>query len=390
MTLSYAKQVAVTLLAGLILSVAPAYAGTSRVESDLAQLSRELDKVGQNLCKSLDLKCQKSKRAARKKAPARSATEAAASSKSKKPSPSPVAKPKPVEVSAAAAPKAPYLAPIPRQKPSTLAGKPPEAAPASIPPPLPKALASKSPEAAPAPIPPLPKALASKPPIAAPAPIPPPLPRAKPPPVVALLPAAPAQKPVVVSPETAIAGEECLAALRTSKLEFETVATPVSNGPCQVNMPVRLLAVPTRLGRVVLPDKPTFNCRFARQFAQWLSDAGAAVVTAQMNTTLTRVSTGPGYECRGRNGDITAKLSEHAFGNAVDITTLSTADGRTIQVSDAVVTTSPDYQLLRGLRTTACGYFSTVLGPGSNAAHATHFHFDMGLHGKSAAYRVCQ
>jgi hypothetical protein len=205
-----------------------------------------------------------------------------------------------------------------------------------------------------------------------------------------MLPIAPAQRPVVDAPDSAIAGEQCLAALRTSNVEFETVATPVSNGTCQVDMPVRLLAVLTPRGRVMLPDKPTLNCRFARQFALWLSDAGAAVVSARMNTTLAKVSTGPGYECRGRNGDASAKLSEHAFGNAVDITTIVTADGRTFLVSDAVVTNSAAFPLLRGLRTTACGYFTTVLGPGANAAHASHFHFDMGLHGKSLSYRVCQ
>jgi hypothetical protein len=42
------------------------------------------------------------------------------------------------------------------------------------------------------------------------------------------------------------------------------------------------------------------------------------------------------------------------------------------------------------LRTTACGYFTTVLGPGSNLAHATHYHFDLGVHGKSGNYRICE
>ncbi len=76
--------------------------------------------------------------------------------------------------------------------------------------------------------------------------------------------------------------------------------------------------------------------------------------------------------------------SEHATGNAVDITTFTLEDGKTIHVADARDLSATSYQLLRGLRTTACGYFSTVLGPGSNAAHASQFHFDMGRHGKSA------
>jgi hypothetical protein len=74
----------------------------------------------------------------------------------------------------------------------------------------------------------------------------------------------------------------------------------------------------------------------------------------------------------------------------VDITTLTTADGRQIQVSDALNPASSSFQVLRALRTAACGYFKTVLGPGANAAHASHFHLDMGMHGKSGNYRICE
>jgi hypothetical protein len=45
---------------------------------------------------------------------------------------------------------------------------------------------------------------------------------------------------------------------------------------------------------------------------------------------------------------------------------------------------------LAAVRTTACGYFLTVLGPGSDAAHAEHLHVDLGLHGRTANYRICE
>ena len=83
-------------------------------------------------------------------------------------------------------------------------------------------------------------------------------------------------------------------------------------------------------------------------------------------------------------------MSEHAAGDAVDITSFTMAGGTTIQMADAINPASPSYAVLRALRTTACGYFTTVLGPGANAAHKEHFHFDMGIHGKSASYRICE
>jgi hypothetical protein len=101
-----------------------------------------------------------------------------------------------------------------------------------------------------------------------------------------------------------------------------------------------------------------------------------------LNSPVDRISTGPGFECRGRNGDGSAKVSEHGYGNAVDITTIHLRNGKVLNVADST--------LLHGVRASACGYFTTVLGPGANAAHASHFHFDMGVHGKSGNYRICQ
>src|SRR5215472_14311839 len=40
------------------------------------------------------------------------------------------------------------------------------------------------------------------------------------------------------------------------------------------------------------------------------------------------------YSCRGMNDDSNARISEHAFGNALDIAAFTLADGRTITVKD--------------------------------------------------------
>ena len=184
--------------------------------------------------------------------------------------------------------------------------------------------------------------------------------------------------------------ESCMSQLKGAGVRFEVAVAPADGPSCQIETPVRMFAVETATGIITLPENPLLNCKFALQFSLWLSDAAAPGVATRKNSRLARVATGPGYECRGRNGDSTSKFSEHATGNAVDITTFTLEDGRIIQVAEAGDLSAASYQLLRGLRTTACGYFSTVLGPGSNAAHASHFHFDMGRHGKSASYKICE
>ena len=175
--------------------------------------------------------------------------------------------------------------------------------------------------------------------------------------------------------------ESCFQKLRAIGAEFTIAAATVDYGKCQVQNPVNLRSVTTRQNKIDLPEAPLLNCKFALQFSKWLSESGAPILAAQMNSPVERISTGPGFECRGRNG-VTAKISEHGYGNAVDLATFRLRNGKTLNVGDSM--------LLPGVRASACGYFTTVLGPGSNAAHASHLHFDMGAHGKSGNYRICQ
>jgi hypothetical protein len=76
--------------------------------------------------------------------------------------------------------------------------------------------------------------------------------------------------------------------------------------------------------------------------------------------------------------------------NAVDILALGLADKRQIGISAVANELNPDHRLLVALRLTACGYFTTVLGPGANTAHANHYHLDLGVHGTSGNYRICE
>ncbi|MDP1699853.1 MAG: extensin family protein [Aestuariivirga sp.] len=176
--------------------------------------------------------------------------------------------------------------------------------------------------------------------------------------------------------------ESCFQKLRAMGAKFTVAAATVDYGKCNVENPVNLRSVTVKQNTIDLPEAPLLNCKFALQFSKWLSESGALILSAQLDSPVERISTGPGFECRGRNGDGTAKVSEHGYGNAVDISTFRLRNGKTLNVGDST--------LLPGVRASACGYFTTVLGPGTNSAHAAHFHFDMGAHGKSGNYRICQ
>jgi hypothetical protein len=159
---------------------------------------------------------------------------------------------------------------------------------------------------------------------------------------------------------------------------------------CTVVGAIELDAVASPFGKVSLTAKPTLDCVFAQHFTLWIRDVGAPLALAYMGSKLTAVETGPGLVCRNRIGEPGKKLSEHAKGDAIDIMAFRFESGQRLSVKETSASTRIDGLLMKTLRTTACGYFTTVLGPGSNEAHKEHFHFDYGLHGQTDNYRICE
>ncbi|MEO7565492.1 MAG: extensin family protein [Aestuariivirga sp.] len=191
-------------------------------------------------------------------------------------------------------------------------------------------------------------------------------------------------------PDGTLMGEACYAELQKLGANFERIATPVSAGACSVSDPVKLTAI-SRDGTVLkFPDEPTFTCGFAVRFVNWVTEQAEPVVQTGLSAKIATMGTGPGFQCRGRNGDSSAKLSEHGFGNAVDIERFKLANGEVVEVSNAIDMSSKYQPVLAGLRSTGCQYFMTVLGPGTNSAHASHFHFDLERRGKKGNNKLCE
>jgi hypothetical protein len=186
--------------------------------------------------------------------------------------------------------------------------------------------------------------------------------------------------------------QACLDRLGAAGIAFEVVTIPPATNPaCIIETPVRLKAVKLMFQSrtsINLPDEPTLSCRFSERFGHWLRDLVAPLISGELAVELKSVRTGPGYECRNRNRTETGKISAHASGLAVDIASFELANGTTLPIKP-----NGDEHLdatVGALRVAACGWFTTVLGPGSDSAHADHMHVDILLHGSSDRYRICQ
>jgi hypothetical protein len=186
--------------------------------------------------------------------------------------------------------------------------------------------------------------------------------------------------------------EACLARLRAAGVQFDILTAPVAaKAACIIEVPVRLKSVTAQARaatKVLLPEEPVVSCQFAERLTAWLGHLVAPLIAGWMSSDLRAVRTGPGYECRNRNGAATGKLSAHAVGNAIDISAFEVSGGRLTPIKPNGDEAMRD--VIDSVRTAACGWFTTVLGPGSDAAHTDHLHVDILLHGTSDRYRICQ
>ena len=154
---------------------------------------------------------------------------------------------------------------------------------------------------------------------------------------------------------------QCVSELVSKKVVFEQPKEATREG-CRLSAPVSLTLVATQFGDVSLPAKPSMLCSFGLKFTDWVRDVAAPLTFAYTGQKLAEIETGPGFACTARYDKPGALPSEHAKGDAIDVMSFVLTDKRRVTVKAL----GP---LVGALRMTACGYFTTVLGPGADPQH---------------------
>ena len=93
---------------------------------------------------------------------------------------------------------------------------------------------------------------------------------------------------------------------------------------------------------------------------------------------VTRITHFGSYSCRTMRGS-SWRMSEHSTANAFDISGFKLANGKMLSLKKDWTAGGPSARFLRDIRAGACNLFNMVLSPDYNAAHADHFHVDLGL-----------
>jgi hypothetical protein len=187
--------------------------------------------------------------------------------------------------------------------------------------------------------------------------------------------------PSLIKPPPA-ARSTCGAELAKLGVEAEAIA-PISEGSCGVAEPVAVAALGD--GITDLTTKAIIECNLAEKVANWLRDEVQPEARKILGGEVIGLRIAASYHCRTRNGVSGAKLSEHGRGNAIDISAFR-IDGRGwIEVGGAHF--GAEARFLKTIRASACGPFTTVLGPGSDAHHSDHFHLDLATRNKRGKSR---
>lgn len=183
-----------------------------------------------------------------------------------------------------------------------------------------------------------------------------------------------------------------------------TDAAPIGGpGRCGIAAPIRVTAIGAETPVTVSPPA-VVNCALAAAAVRWMDTKVQPLAREEFGEPVVQVRNAASYVCRRRNNRKNGRLSEHALGNALDLSSFTLKSGRTVTVLkgwrgqkddslvEEVVTklverSTPESRFLKQAHAGACSVFSTILGPDADKYHVDHFHLDLGRGGR---YLVCR
>ncbi|WP_324695621.1 extensin family protein [Novosphingobium aerophilum] len=180
--------------------------------------------------------------------------------------------------------------------------------------------------------------------------------------------------------------DTCRAFLDRSGIAKEALA-PVGKDQCRRDDRKRL-AAPQAAGVSLSPGRVEATCAVDAGLAWWLRHGVQPQAEALLGSPVVRIEQLGTYNCRRIGNGDKGTWSEHATGNAIDVSAFVLEDGRRITVRGDWKGQAEAAAFLHAVRDSACESFSTVLSPDYNAAHADHLHLDQAR--RTAGWRACR
>lgn len=183
--------------------------------------------------------------------------------------------------------------------------------------------------------------------------------------------------PITLHGPTPRETQQCFSDLSREEVRYSPLPDRDFGSGCVVTGAVQLLDI-----SVPVTNLKSMRCPLARTFTAWVRFAVEPAARQMLGSEVARVESMGTYSCRGIIGGNAAsaqRISEHALGNAVDVSAFVLKDGRRISVQSDWRSGDPQVrEFFAAIHNSACKRFRTVLSPDYNAAHHDHLHLDMG------------
>ena len=166
--------------------------------------------------------------------------------------------------------------------------------------------------------------------------------------------------------------QECRRELKRLGASFTDLPRIDDGGGCGIEWPVQLTALS---GNIQMKPAAKLTCNMAVAVARWSKNELGPAARWRYMSGVKAIHQASSYSCRRIRGSRT--MSAHSQGNALDIARIELDSGKRIGVRKPGFFRFREKGLLNNVRADACGYFSTVLGPGYDRDHRDHFHFDL-------------
>jgi len=196
-------------------------------------------------------------------------------------------------------------------------------------------------------------------------------------------PAGPPGAPLPITPEPAEPMAEGTEPYPQPYPARSAYGAPPLTIPAQPSPPVETVPLgrePGLTSQVSVAPAATLACPLVAQLDNWMATGVQPAAQRWFGQRVVEIKQISAYSCRSMNSQRGAPISEHAFGNALDVAAFTLADGRKITVRDGWRGAPEERAFLHDVHASGCRLFATVLAPGSNAFHYDHIHVDLRRH----------
>jgi hypothetical protein len=181
------------------------------------------------------------------------------------------------------------------------------------------------------------------------------------------------EPPIDVSSPIKNTKAQCLHELDQLHILYDSIEDLKTPEGCKIENPVRV-----KQSFEIWNHSALMSCQMALDLWAFEKTIMQPIAHELFGKAIKKMNNVGAYSCRNQRSNHPEKLSEHAYGQAIDITSFELEDGTVISILNDWSGKGSKSKFLQKVAHESCKIFNVVLTPKTNSLHRDHFHFDSG------------